>query len=170
MRPLLSGRDYHALHHENPAFRFDAEVTGDRVVWRPYPGVPAIVARSNALYTHGPEWYRNFLYTEERDRGLDHVEDLASPGVFRWELGRGEAVWMLAAEGTEPARDVATLRAVERRRRQRFASRLHRSADAYLVAAWGREDDRRGLSLVLRLGPRHLHRAPRSLPRDRTPR
>ena len=23
VRPLLSGRDYHALHHENPAFRFD---------------------------------------------------------------------------------------------------------------------------------------------------
>src|SRR5207247_1400517 len=25
VRPLVSGRDYHALHHENPAFRFDAE-------------------------------------------------------------------------------------------------------------------------------------------------
>jgi predicted glycogen debranching enzyme len=23
LRPLLSGRDYHALHHENPAFAFD---------------------------------------------------------------------------------------------------------------------------------------------------
>ena len=38
VRPLISGRDYHALHHENPAFRFDAEADGDRVVWRPYPG------------------------------------------------------------------------------------------------------------------------------------
>src|SRR5262249_28530418 len=133
VRPLLSGRDYHALHHENAGFRFDAEVTGDRVVWRPYPGLPAIVALSNGIYTHGPEWYRNFLYTEERARGLDHVEDLASPGVFRWDLTRGEAVWILAAEGHEPPKDVATLRAVERRRRRRFASRLHRSADAYLV-------------------------------------
>ena len=133
VRPLISGRDYHALHHENPAFRFDAEADGDRVVWRPYSGIPAIVARSNGRYTHEPDWYRNFLYTEERDRGLDHVEDLASPGVFRWDLSRGEAVLMLAAEGHELPKDLATVRGGERRRRRRFVSRLHRSADAYLV-------------------------------------
>jgi len=133
VRPLISGRDYHALHHENPAFRFDAEVTGGRVVFRPYPGLPAIVACSNGTYTHQPDWYRNFVYTEERARGLDHVEDLASPGVFRWDLTQGEAVWTLAAEGHEPAEDVATLRAAEQRRRRRFPTRLHRAADAYLV-------------------------------------
>jgi len=133
VRPLLSGRDYHALHHENPAFRFDAEADGDRVVWRPYPDIPAIVARANGRYTHEPEWYRNFLYSEERDRGLDHVQDLASPGVFRWDLSRGEAVLMLAAEGHDLPKDLATLRGSERRRRRRFVSRLHRSADAYLV-------------------------------------
>ena len=47
VRPLLSGRDYHALHHENPAFDFGTEVTGARVLWRPYPGVPAISAISD---------------------------------------------------------------------------------------------------------------------------
>ena len=30
VRPFLSGRDVHALHVENPAFRFDAEVAVDR--------------------------------------------------------------------------------------------------------------------------------------------
>ena len=38
VRPLLSGRDYHALHHENGGFDFAAEVTGARVLWRPYSG------------------------------------------------------------------------------------------------------------------------------------
>ncbi len=133
VRPFVSGRDYHALHRENPAFRFDAEVTQGRVVFRPYPGLPAIVASSNGTYTHQPDWYRNFLYTEERARGLDHVEDLASPGVFRWDLTQGEAVWTLAAEGHEPAEDLAILRTAERLRRGRFPTRLHRSADAYLV-------------------------------------
>ncbi|TMB48858.1 MAG: glycogen debranching protein [Deltaproteobacteria bacterium] len=132
VRPLLSGRDYHALHHENPDFRFDAEATGDRVIWRPYTGLPAIVARSNGAYTHQPDWYRNFLYAEERARGLDHVEDLASPGVFRWNLTHGEALWTLAAEGHE-----ASDARAERARRQRFPSRLHRAADAYLVARGG---------------------------------
>ncbi len=133
VRPLVSGRDYHALHHENPVFRFDAEATEGRVVFRPYPGLPAIIACTNGTYTHQPDWYRNFHYAEERARGLDHVEDLASPGVFRWDLAQGEAVLTLAAQGHEPAEDVATLRAAEQRRRRRFPTRLHRSADAYLV-------------------------------------
>jgi predicted glycogen debranching enzyme len=133
VRPLVSGRDYHALHHENPAFRFDADVAGRRVVWRPYPGLPAIVARSNGSYAHQPDWYRNFLYTAEQARGLDCVEDLASPGIFRWDLTRGEAVLILAAEGHEPADDAEAIRVAEGERRRRFASRLHRAADAYVV-------------------------------------
>jgi predicted glycogen debranching enzyme len=133
VRPLVSGRDYHALHHENPAFRFEADVAGGRVVWRPYPGLPAIVARSNGTYAHQPDWYRNFLYTEERARGLDCVEDLAAPGVFRWDLARGDAVLILAAEGHEPTDDVAAIRAAEGERRRTFPTRLCRAADAYVV-------------------------------------
>jgi len=141
--PFLSGRDYHALHHENPAFRFDAKAHNGRVSWQPYPDVPGIVAFSNGEYTHQPDWYRNFLYQEERARGLDHTEDLATPGSFRWALSQGEAVWILAAEGQDagvlllvdvPAQKyLQTLRATEQQRRQRFPSRLHRAADAYLV-------------------------------------
>jgi predicted glycogen debranching enzyme len=112
------------------------------VIWRPYPGVPGIVALSNGVYTHQPDWYRNFLYMKERARGLDHTEDLAVPGSFRWELSQGEAVWLLAAEGQDttalPAGASAvaclqTLRSAELRRRQCFPCRLHRAADAYLV-------------------------------------
>src|ERR671931_691976 len=62
VRPFLSGRDYHGLHHENPAFRFDAEVNGERIAWRPYAGVRGTVVFSNGEYGHEPAWYRNFLY------------------------------------------------------------------------------------------------------------
>jgi len=154
VRPLISGRDYHSLHHENPAFRFDADVREALVTWRPYPGLPRIVALSNGAYEHGPDWYRRFLYEEERQRGLDFLEDLASPGLFRWDLSHREAVWILAAEagkvtaGGDAATGASTLfprattaeevikqvRAVESRRRKRFSTRLHRSADAYIVS------------------------------------
>jgi predicted glycogen debranching enzyme len=138
VRPFLSGRDYHALHHENARFRFDAEVESERVRWRPYPGVPSILAFSNGDYLHQPVWNRNFLYEEERARGLDAVEDLASPGWFRFDLARGEAVWALTTEERptegEPIDDaVRAWRVAERRRRAAFPTRLHRSADAYLV-------------------------------------
>lgn len=142
LRPFLSGRDYHALHVENPAFRFTPEVAGEHVIWRPYDGVPAIVSLSNGRYSHEPYWYRGFLYSQERARGLDHVEDLASPGTLRWDLSRGDAIWILAA-GTEAAGALeassstqecfAQLYAAERRRRARFRSPLERAADAYIV-------------------------------------
>jgi len=114
VRPLLSGRDYHALHHENSAFGFASRVQGApgdiSVAWRPYADLPAITATANAAFAAAPDWYRNFLYTAERDRGLDFVEDLATPGVFTWDLAAGAAVLVLqAGEGTHaPATEQAT--------------------------------------------------------------
>jgi predicted glycogen debranching enzyme len=133
VRPLLSGRDYHALHHENPVFRFEPTVADGRVVWRPYDGLPPVVALANGPYAHAPEWYRSFLYAEERARGLDDVEDLAAPGVFAFDLVAREATLCFGIDPSATA-DVGALRAAERTRRSRFTSRLHRAADAYVVA------------------------------------
>ena len=147
VKPFLSGRDYHALHHENPAFDFAPELgeSGGRVAWRPYPGLPAVVARSNGRYAHDPQWYRSFLYAEEKGRGLDCVEDLAAPGSFHFDLAAGEAVLVLSADAQdarpEAAQDalalVAALRASETRRRARLADPLDRAADSYLVRRGG---------------------------------
>jgi predicted glycogen debranching enzyme len=144
VRPLLSGRDLHALHAENEAFRFDSEAAGRRVRWQPYADLPAIVALSNGSYRAAPEWYRGFLYVAERERGFDHREDLASPGVFGFDLSSGAAWLVFSAEGAgiPPARRLedapasAVARNVferERERRGRFSRALERAADAYLV-------------------------------------
>ena len=141
VRPFLSGRDSHALHHVHVAFRFTAERARGLLAWRPYPGVPGILSLSNAAYRQAPEWYRQFLYEEERERGLDDVEDLASPGVMRFDLAEGVACWIVAAETAETRAllDGAIARAAfERVRaaelvRRQYASRLHRAADAYVV-------------------------------------
>src|SRR5262249_46924602 len=66
-------------------------------------------------------------------RGLDDWEDLASPGVFRFALGAGEATLVLAAEGHEPRDPFAVVRAAEATRRGGFATPMARAADAYLV-------------------------------------
>lgn len=138
LRPFLCGRDYHALHRENPAFRFTADGDGERRVFGTYDGVPAVCSLANARYAHEPTWYRNFLYAAERERGLDAVEDLASPGVLSWDLGAGDAVWILTTDetllaGAPAATALAAALADGERRRRRFPSRLHRAADAYLA-------------------------------------
>jgi predicted glycogen debranching enzyme len=136
VRPLLSGRDYHALHRENGAFAFDSRVHGGSVTWRPYAGLPPISARSNGAYRVAPDWYRRFLYTAERDRGLDYVEDLASPGRFEFDMARDEAVLLFrVGDGlaVSPAPLAASLAAAERRRRDALPDELAAAANAFLV-------------------------------------
>jgi predicted glycogen debranching enzyme len=131
VRPLLSGRDQHALHHENPAFRFEPTVQGHDLRFEPYPGFVTAM-RASGSYSHEPLWFRGFRYDEERARGFPHVEDLASPGSFRFDLAAGEGFW-LAAAGEAPRASAAELREKERARRTAFRSPLERAADAYLV-------------------------------------
>ncbi|HLN87620.1 MAG TPA: amylo-alpha-1,6-glucosidase, partial [Candidatus Limnocylindrales bacterium] len=142
VRPFLSGRDYHSLHHENSAFQFHPEMGDKRLVWHPYSGLPGIVALHNGAYQHQPDWYRNFVYEQERQRGLDFTEDLAAPGWFRWELDAGTAHLIFAAEGfadCDLSRErsieqlAADWRKVEKQRRNNFLSPLDRAADSYLV-------------------------------------
>src|SRR2546430_2248488 len=139
VRPFLSGRDFHSTHHENGAFRFDAEQIGERVRFQSYNGVPAVIAHSSGHYAHDPAWYRNFLYSEEQARGLDAAEDLASPGIFEFSLSHKPAVLMLAAEGHATTHIESTearyaqVRTIEQARRKYFSSPLERAADAYLV-------------------------------------
>ena len=152
MRPFFSGRDYHALHRENAAFAFapvSQEPGGHGALWQPYPGVPGIRLWSSGTYRHEPAWYRYFLYTEERARGLECTEDLAVPGVFTADLSRdGTAALLLGvAEGTgagrastpplppgvNAAKLVSALRDDEQRRRNVLRASLRRAGDAYLV-------------------------------------
>lgn len=100
VRPLLSGRDAHALHRENEVFDFEPDKEGDWMRWTPYPGMPGVALGSNATYAHDPAWYRNFRYEQDLSRGYDYEEDLASPGQLTWDLEKGDAVLICAAIGT----------------------------------------------------------------------
>jgi predicted glycogen debranching enzyme len=141
LRPFLSVRDFHALHHENSTFKFDHYEAPGCVKWRPYKGLPQIVTRTSAHYTHDPQWYRNFSYAQEKARGLDSNEDLVSPGVFEWAMARGEAGLIFYAEGFEGDMDVEepfhnllrTVKRTELDRRKNFPTRLHKAADAFVV-------------------------------------
>jgi predicted glycogen debranching enzyme len=141
VRPLLSGRDFHAHHHANGAFDFTPVACEKALRFAPYPGVPAVLSLANGSYRHEPDWYRRFFYAEEAARGLDAEEDLAMPGVLSFELGAGEALWVLAAdlpdrlalEAREVSVLVAELRAAERQRRAAFRGPLELAGNAYNV-------------------------------------
>lgn len=139
VQPFFSGRDYHATHHENAQIDLAPRWQPDgSAVWQLYPGLPAVHSSSTGGFDASPLWYRNFLYTAERDRGLDCLEDLACPGTLRFALGRGEAHWMLSTAPLPAVDDLPEqsrrLREAERVRRAAFASPLHQAADTYIVS------------------------------------
>ena len=142
VRPLLSFKDYHSLQREDKNFKFDAEIFEKNVFWKPYPNTPQLAAFHNGHYFHQPDWYRQFLYEQEQERGLDSVEDLATPGLFQWNFSKTRAILILSAGSEKPAgpnqlQVVEELydryRTQEEERRKTFASPLIRSADNYFV-------------------------------------
>jgi predicted glycogen debranching enzyme len=142
VRPFLSGREPHALHHENPSYSFGTMVVDGELQWQNYPAIPSVVAITDATYQHDPLWYRKFQYDEEARRGLDALEDLASPGTMSWDLAVREARLVLAARGMSddvlddsagPAALYDALRASETARRMSLGTGLDRAADLYLV-------------------------------------
>jgi predicted glycogen debranching enzyme len=141
IRPLLSGRDYHALQRENGAADLSTIADGAALRWRMYEGVPAVRCLTTGTFHADATWFRQFLYADERARGLDHLEDLASPGTITCDLGDGPAICVFSTDGStdSPIGDAADVRrlagawrAAERRRRAGRRG-LARSVDAYLV-------------------------------------
>ena len=101
-----------------------------------------MAALHNGHYFHQPDWYRQFLYEQEQQRGLDCVEDLATPGLFQWNFSKTRAILILSAAIEKPAspdqvQSVEELydryRTQEEERRKCFATPLARSADNYFV-------------------------------------
>lgn len=129
VRLLMSGRDYHSLHHENPAFDATTHEQGGGLLWRPYADVPATAARGAFTWAQDPLWFRDFSYAEDAARGLGDGEDLMSPGILRFTLP-GDAVLALRADtpGTAP---IADLVSAEKPRRARPARDV--AADMYLA-------------------------------------
>jgi predicted glycogen debranching enzyme len=123
LRPFLAGRDSHWLirRHDGPP-----------------PAVTIIVP--GAKFDSAPDWYYNFAYDRERERGLDFVEDLFTPGAYAVPLKPGVPLDVILTTEEKPR---GTLEK-ERSRRERFAARgpLSLAADQFIV---DREGDDRGI-------------------------
>lgn len=128
VRPMLSGREYHLIHHENGSLSTNASIEPARVVWQPYSDVPPVQAVHSGTYRHEPDWYRRIQFPVERQRGLDCEEDWWSPGEFQFELKPGkDQTLVLTSEAVERV-NAAALAKREATRRER-SSRTGRTAD-----------------------------------------
>jgi predicted glycogen debranching enzyme len=103
LRPFIAYRDHHGLQRENDAIRHEVERQGDDVVLRPYEGCPPLWLRlPRARWESSGQWYRQFEYAREQERGLEAHEDLFTHGAFRLVVHPGETLALTAWAGEAP--------------------------------------------------------------------
>lgn len=102
-RPFVAYRDFHALQHESDSVDPSVSEAPGRVAVQPFKELPRLFFYQNAAeFRHEPDWYRNFEYPIEIERGYDACEDLFTHGVFRFDLkAGGEAYAFLMASLAE---------------------------------------------------------------------
>jgi len=145
IRPLIAFRDYHSTTHENEAISAAVAESYGLATVTPYQGLPSLhFAHNAAALRKAGNWYRNFEYDAERERGLDFSEDLFNPLVLGFDLRLSRHASVIASTEKRDVASVAEYRqaAITRHRNaivsspieDSFAQTLAASADQYIVS------------------------------------
>src|SRR5262245_32345809 len=145
IRPLVGFRDYHGSTHENSSIDRHIHAESGRVSFAAYDGLPMLHFAHDANEVNGSgDWYRNFEYQVERERGLDFNEDLFSPFLLKFDMTDRSSASIIASTEILEARDVEEYRQAEIMRRaeiiaappieDQLVSALLAAADQYIVA------------------------------------
>jgi predicted glycogen debranching enzyme len=145
LRPLIAFRDYHSLTHENGSLNRTVEIKPGLASISPYADLPTLhLAHNAAEVEKSGNWYRNFEYDAERERGLDFVEDLFNPCVLRFDMrSKTQATIIASTERRDVAKADEYRRSEVSRRRANvmhspveddFVKTLTTVTDQYIVA------------------------------------
>ena len=145
VRPLIAFRDFHSTTHENDAISSLVVEQEQLACITPYPGLPSLYLAHNAsgLVKSG-QWYRNFEYDAERERGLDYREDLFNPLVLDFDVTIEPQATIIASTAPQRLSNFAEYRATEIGRRaaitksspaaDEFSQTLTVAADQFIVS------------------------------------
>lgn len=95
LRPFFAFRDKHALTHANMEADGRSRPIPGGVKCRLYSDFPWLYLQTDcrdAEFVPAPDWYYNFEYAREIERGYEGHEDLLTTGYFELSLGRRQSV------------------------------------------------------------------------------
>lgn len=120
LRPLIAFRDYHGTTHRNDGLNPRVDVHGATASIAPYTDLPPLFFSHDAVELERTgDWYYNFEYAVERERGLDFGEDLFNPFVLRFQLGtNATTATVIASTGSHDPKTAPRLRRCEIERRK----------------------------------------------------
>ncbi len=86
LRPLVALRDFHSVLGTNDKFQMTP--TGEGVLVRRNGGDTGelLLSCTHTRFEEDPQWWYNFSYRDNRERGQDSEESLWTPGVFTCQI------------------------------------------------------------------------------------
>jgi predicted glycogen debranching enzyme len=122
LRPMIAFRDYHSTTRRNDALDPAVRCEAGMATVAPYHGLPDLHFGHDADSVEpSGNWYFNFEYGVERERGLDAREDLFNPFVLRFDLESRATATVIASTERRHAADADALLRAETNRRSRIA-------------------------------------------------
>lgn len=94
-RPFLAFRNIHMLSKKNIDLntRYEAVSNGIKVcMYDGYSDLFIQLSKKGGEYIHVPDWFNDFEYVEEKQRGYEYHEDLYTPGFFEIDIKKGESI------------------------------------------------------------------------------
>jgi predicted glycogen debranching enzyme len=120
--PLMASRNYHSLTHEGPQMHWHVDFNDGIFHNQPDGKNDVFISVPGSTYQHTPQWFNNFQYTVEQQRGLDFTEDLFNHGVFSVELKQGDSLSIIVSTEDPTGKNALDLLSRETMRRKLLIS------------------------------------------------
>ena len=140
LRPFLAFRNKHELSKANMYANVRSYPVTNGVKNRLYDGFPWLhmqLSKADAKFIPAPDWYYDFEYQKEMERGYEGHEDLLTTGYFEMNIKKGESI-IFSASVDEMSSGAAITEAFEtsiarRTHKIDFESCLHHSARQFII-------------------------------------
>ena len=99
LRPLVTFRDYHSQSRRGEVSFSERPGAGRVLLSAPGLPKPLVVEMAGAAYHPDPRWHERLEYPRELERGLEHREDLFSPGFLEIALEPGQPCYLVCSLG-----------------------------------------------------------------------
>lgn len=102
IRPLVGLRDFHTLQKSYARMVAD-RIDGGLSVRHNIPGSCELFLSSPSMdFSTDPQWWFNFIYRKDRERGQEFTEDLWSPGFFKTQVHGDSRIILWAQMNSGP--------------------------------------------------------------------
>jgi predicted glycogen debranching enzyme len=144
LKPFLAFRNIHRLSKKNIDLdtRYQPVQNGIKVrMYQGYTDLYMQLSKKGGEYVHVPDWYNDFEYPLEKERGYEYHEDLYNPGFFEIDIKKGESIIFSASTAeTRPASlsRMFNLELQKRTPRNSFENCLVNSAEQFFYSHSGK--------------------------------